>query len=98
MQDFQSFLSPAKINLFLHITGRRDDGYHNLQSVFTLLDFYDTIQLKLRNDEQVLRVQGNDNVPAADDLCVRAARALQGATGCKLGVIALPAQLYMHSQ
>lgn len=86
MQDFQPFLSPAKINLFLHITGQRSDGYHNLQSVFSLLDFYDTIHLKTRDDEQMLRTQGNENVPIADDLCVRAARALQAATGCKLGV------------
>ena len=86
MHNFQPFLSPAKINLFLHITGQRDDGYHNLQSVFSLLDFYDTIHLKIRDDEQVLRVEGNDSVPAADDLCVRAARALQAATNCTFGV------------
>ena len=49
MHDFQPFLAPAKINLFLHITGQRADGYHELQTIFRLLDFYDTIYLKPTN-------------------------------------------------
>lgn len=85
MQDFQTFLAPAKINLFLHITGRRADGYHTLQSVFQLLDFYDTIHLKATNSGQITRLNILDNVPESQDLCVRAAQALQLATGCKQG-------------
>jgi 4-diphosphocytidyl-2-C-methyl-D-erythritol kinase len=86
MQNFQAFLAPAKINLFLHITGRRADGYHTLQSVFQLLDFYDTIYLKPRQDSQIKRVKDIANVPESQDLCVRAAIALQQATGCMQGV------------
>ncbi|MES2580008.1 MAG: 4-(cytidine 5'-diphospho)-2-C-methyl-D-erythritol kinase [Pseudomonadota bacterium] len=85
MQDFQTFLAPAKINLFLHITGRRADGYHTLQSVFQLLDFYDTIHLKAINSGQITRLNTLDNVPEPQDLCVRAAQALQLVTGCKQG-------------
>ena len=86
MQDFQTFLAPAKINLFLHITGQRADGYHTLQSVFQLLDFYDTIHLKPTQSGKIKRVNDITNVPASQDLCVRAAIALQQATGCKQGV------------
>ena len=83
--DFQPFLAPAKINLFLHITGQRADGYHTLQSVFQLLDFYDTIHLKPTQTGEIKRVNDIANVPASDDLCVRAALALQQVTGCKQG-------------
>jgi 4-diphosphocytidyl-2-C-methyl-D-erythritol kinase len=85
MQDFQTFLAPAKINLFLHITGRRADGYHTLQSAFQLLDFYDIIHLKTTNTGQIKRLSTLKNVPESQDLCVRAAQALQLATGCKQG-------------
>lgn len=85
MPDFQTFLAPAKINLFLHITGRRSDGYHTLQSVFQLLDFYDSIQIKPSNTGKIKRLNTLANVPESQDLCVRAALALQLATGCKLG-------------
>lgn len=81
-----TFLAPAKINLFLHITGRRADGYHTLQSVFQLLDFHDTLHLSVRQDGQIVRQSELANVPAEQDLCVRAARALQQATQCTLGV------------
>ena len=84
--DFQPFLAPAKINLFLHITGQRADGYHTLQSVFQLLDFYDTIHLKPTQTGKISRVNDIANVPANDDLCVRAALAIQQATGCTQGV------------
>jgi 4-diphosphocytidyl-2-C-methyl-D-erythritol kinase len=84
--DFQPFLAPAKINLFLHITGRRADGYHSLQSVFQLLDFYDTIHLKPTQNGQIKRVNEIDGVPASHCLCALAANALKIATGCKLGV------------
>lgn len=85
MQDFQTFLAPAKINLFLHITGRRADGYHTLQSVFQLLDFYDSIHIKANHTGQIKRLNALLNVPESKDLCVRAALALQLATGCKQG-------------
>jgi 4-diphosphocytidyl-2-C-methyl-D-erythritol kinase len=77
--------APAKLNLFLHIVGRRADGYHLLQTVFQLLDWGDTIRLRVREDGVIARVAGLENVAAEDDLVVRAARALQAATGCKLG-------------
>ena len=86
MQDFQSFLAPAKINLFLHITGQRADGYHLLQTVFQLLDLYDTIKLKPTSDGVVKRVNEVAGVPAEQDLCVRAAKLLQQHTQCPLGV------------
>ena len=77
--------APAKLNLFLHILGRRSDGYHLLQSVFMLIDWQDTIDLTLTEDGRITRSQeGADDLPA-DDLCTRAARALQQATGCRYG-------------
>ena len=86
MHDFQAFLAPAKINLFLHITGQRADGYHTLQSVFCLLDFYDAVYLKSTHIGQIKRVKDISNLPESHDLCMRAAIALQQATGCKPGV------------
>lgn len=85
MQDFQTFLAPAKINLFLHITGRRADGYHTLQSVFELLDFYDTIHIKPNHTGQISRVNVIQNVLENQDLTILAAIALQKATGCQQG-------------
>jgi 4-diphosphocytidyl-2-C-methyl-D-erythritol kinase len=85
-QGFQSFLAPAKINLFLHITGRKKDGYHTLQSVFQLLDYYDTLKLKPTETGEIIRINNIVGVPTTEDLCARAATALQQATGCKLGV------------
>ena len=85
MQDFQTFLAPAKINLFLHITGRRADGYHTLQSVFELLDFYDIIRIRANNSGEIKRVNAVANVPESQDLTIRAALALQKATGCQQG-------------
>jgi 4-diphosphocytidyl-2-C-methyl-D-erythritol kinase len=85
MHDFEAFLAPAKINLFLHITGQRDDGYHLLQTVFRLLDYYDTIYLKTTNNNKIKRVNDIAGVPEANDLCIRAAQLLQKHTGCQLG-------------
>lgn len=85
-QGFQAYLAPAKINLFLHITGQRADGYHLLQTVFRLLDFYDTIYLKPTTSKEIKRVNQVANVPEAQDLCVRAATLLQQHTQCRLGV------------
>jgi 4-diphosphocytidyl-2-C-methyl-D-erythritol kinase len=78
--------APAKLNLFLHITGRRPDGYHLLQSVFMLIDWCDRLSFERRDDGVIERQDlGTARLPA-DDLCVKAARALQSATGCPLGV------------
>jgi 4-diphosphocytidyl-2-C-methyl-D-erythritol kinase len=82
-------LAPAKLNLFLHITGRRADGYHLLQSVFMLIDWCDTLHFELRHDGIISRTDlGTSTADAlpADDLTVRAARALQAAAGTSLGV------------
>jgi len=86
MQDLQSFPAPAKINLFLHITGRRTDGYHLLQTVFQLLDFGDTIYLKPNNSGHIKRTSDIVGVSEQDDLCVRAARLLQEYSNCSMGV------------
>ena len=68
--------APAKLNLFLHITGRREDGYHQLQSVFQFLDYGDELTFKLRSDAEVLRTSDLPGVPSAQDLVVRAAKLL----------------------
>lgn len=87
MQALYDLSAPAKLNLFLHITGRRADGYHLLQSAFVLIDWADTIDLELRSDGVISREDASPgNALPADDLCVRAARALQTASGTKLGV------------
>ena len=84
--------APAKLNLFLHIVGRRPDGYHLLQSVFVLIDWCDTLHFERRHDG---RLQRHDLGPALppDDLSLRAARALQQASGTSLG-----ADLSVHKQ
>ncbi len=81
----QAFFAPAKINLFLHVVGRRADGFHLLQSVFRLLDFGDTIHIAVRHDGVIRRTHDVPGVPEAQDLAVRAARLLQEFTGCRLG-------------
>jgi 4-diphosphocytidyl-2-C-methyl-D-erythritol kinase len=77
--------APAKLNLFLHVVGKRPDGYHLLESVFVLLDWADTLDLTLRTDGQLRRHDLGPALPA-DDLCLKAARALQQASGTSLGV------------
>ena len=82
--------APAKLNLFLHITGRRADGYHALQTVFQLLDWGDSVRLRLRDDSVIRRVPSSGSasdygVAEADDLTIRAARLLQTETNCALG-------------
>jgi len=78
--------APAKLNLFLHITGQREDGYHLLQTVFQFLDYADTISLTLREDSHIVRVSDLAGVPAEDDLVVKAAKLLQKHCGSHLGV------------
>jgi 4-diphosphocytidyl-2-C-methyl-D-erythritol kinase len=77
--------APAKLNLFLHVTGRRPDGYHELQTLFQLVDLCDTLAIAEREDGRIERLGGLPDVPAEQDLAVRAARALQAATGTRLG-------------
>ncbi|MFA5684743.1 MAG: 4-(cytidine 5'-diphospho)-2-C-methyl-D-erythritol kinase [Lysobacteraceae bacterium] len=77
--------APAKLNLFLRIVGRREDGYHLLQTVFQLLDRGDELALRVRPDGVIQRHVGLADLPPAQDLAVRAAQALQRATGCRLG-------------
>ena len=73
--------APAKLNLFLHITGRKEDGYHLLQTVFQLLDYFDEISLKLTNNGEITRATESDahinNISYEKDLCVRAAKLIQ---------------------
>ncbi|CAG4894434.1 4-(cytidine 5'-diphospho)-2-C-methyl-D-erythritol kinase [Paraburkholderia saeva] len=79
-------LAPAKLNLFLHINGRRPDGYHALQTVFQLLDWGDTLHFTLRNDGRITRTTEIADVPAEHDLTVRAATLLKTYTGTGAGV------------
>lgn len=77
--------APAKLNLYLHVVGRRADGYHLLQSVFTLIDWADQLHLERRDDGQIRRHDLGVALPD-EDLCLKAARALQTASGTSLGV------------
>jgi 4-diphosphocytidyl-2-C-methyl-D-erythritol kinase len=79
------FSAPAKLNLMLHVVGRRPDGYHELQTVFQLVDLRDRITIQVRDDGVINRGSGPAGVAEADDLAVRAARALQAASGTRLG-------------
>ncbi len=79
-------LAPAKLNLFLHITGRRDDGYHLLQTVFQFLDYADEIELSAREDGEIKRLSGLEAVSAEDDLVVKAASLLKQYTQTSYGV------------
>jgi len=76
--------APAKLNLFLHVVGRRPDGYHLLQSVFQLIDWCDTLHFERRSDGRLQRHDLGPTLPA-DDLSLRAARTLQQASGTALG-------------
>ena len=84
MRALYDLPAPAKINLFLHVVGRRDDGYHLLQSVFMLIDWCDTLHFELRQDGQLRRHDLTASLPA-DDLCLRAAHALQREAGVTHG-------------
>ncbi|MBS0452176.1 MAG: 4-(cytidine 5'-diphospho)-2-C-methyl-D-erythritol kinase [Proteobacteria bacterium] len=84
MKAIYDLPAPAKLNLFLHITGRRADGYHLLQSVFMLIDWCDTLHVELRTDGKLSREDLTTELPA-DDLVLRAARALQALAPAGLG-------------
>ncbi len=79
------FPAPAKLNLFLHVVGRREDGYHLLQTAFRFIDFGDDLSFTVRDDGAIRRVTALPGVTAEQDLSIRAARALQSASGCRLG-------------
>jgi 4-diphosphocytidyl-2-C-methyl-D-erythritol kinase len=83
--DTSVWPAPAKLNLFLHILGRRPDGYHELQTCFQFVDLQDEISIRVRDDAVINRLVEIAGVSEESDLCVRAARALQAASGCALG-------------
>ena len=85
MKSLYDIAAPAKLNLFLHITGRRSDGYHLMQSVFMLIDWCDTLHFELRADGRISREDLGAALPA-DDLVVRAARALKAASATDQGI------------
>jgi 4-diphosphocytidyl-2-C-methyl-D-erythritol kinase len=84
MRSLHNVLAPAKLNLFLHITGQRDDGYHLLQSVFMLIDWCDTLHFDLRDDGVIERKDVTVALPP-NDLIMRAAESLQRASGTHWG-------------
>lgn len=77
--------APAKLNLFLHVLGRRPDGYHELQTCFQIIDLCDQLSFRVRADGELVRVSGAPGVAPAEDLVLRAAHALRDAAGCRLG-------------
>ena len=81
-----TFPAPAKLNLFLHVTGRRQDGYHLLQTVFRFLDFSDQLSFSVRADGIIKLLNPIAGVPEDKDLCVRAAKLLKQKTGAPQGV------------
>ena len=78
--------APAKVNLFLHVVGRRGDGYHLIESLFALIDLADTVMLTFDDNGSVARTNDVDGVPAEEDLAIRAAHSLRQATGTRHGV------------
>lgn len=86
MTETLELLSPAKLNLFLHITGRRADGYHNLQTLFQLLDYGDTLRFTPRTDGEITLSPAIPGVAFEDNLIIKAVRSLQKYTGVTLGV------------
>jgi 4-diphosphocytidyl-2-C-methyl-D-erythritol kinase len=87
MTDFPvlSWPAPAKINLFLHVTGRRQDGFHAIQTLFQLLDWGDEVQIRPTRSPVIWRAPADYGVEESQDLVVRAARLLQAETGCRQG-------------
>ncbi len=97
MKAMYELAAPAKLNLFLHVIGRRPDGYHLLESAFMLIDWCDLLHINLRADGKISREDLGAPLPA-DDLTLRAARALQNATGTNLGAhIALDKRIPMQA-
>ncbi len=86
LRELRCVPAPAKINWFLHVTGRRADGYHELQTIFQLIDLCDELDFVLERDHQILHCNPIAGVDPDKDLVIRAARLLQAATGCQSGV------------
>ncbi len=82
----QTWPAPAKLNLFLHITAQRKDGYHELQTLFQFLDYSDELSFELRDDGEIHRVTDIPSVAEEEDLIIRAAKLLQQHSHCSLGV------------
>ncbi|HZP94311.1 MAG TPA: 4-(cytidine 5'-diphospho)-2-C-methyl-D-erythritol kinase [Burkholderiales bacterium] len=82
---FEWFAAPGKLNLFLHVVGRRPDGYHLLQTVFRFIDYGDEVGVCVRDDGMIRRAHDVPGVPERADLCVRAAVLLKSETGCRFG-------------
>ncbi|MGG7055278.1 4-(cytidine 5'-diphospho)-2-C-methyl-D-erythritol kinase [Nitrosomonas sp. ANs5] len=80
-----TFPAPAKLNLFLHVIGRREDGYHLLQTVFRFIDYADQLTFTVRDDGLIQLTNPMPGLPDQDNLCVRAAKLLQERSGCSLG-------------
>ena len=89
----QIWPAPAKLNLFLHVTGRRPDGYHTLQTVFQFLDLADELRIEVTADGDIRRARPLAGVAEEQDLCVRAARLLQAESACRQG-----ANIHLHKR
>ena len=89
----QTFPAPAKLNLFLHVVGRRADGYHLLQTAFRFIDFSDQLAFKVRSDGIIKMMSPVMDLPEVDNLCTRAAKLLRDRSGKTLGV-----EIYLHKQ
>lgn len=85
MNRTHTFPAPAKLNLMLRVVGRREDGYHLLQTVIRFIDYGDTLSFRVREDGVIARTGEMTGIPADTDLAVRAARRLQAVTGTRLG-------------
>ena len=81
-----TYQSPAKVNLFLHVISQREDGYHNLQTIFQLLDYGDELNFNIRNDGQINRTHGNENIPLDNDLIIQSAKKLKKIASSNYGV------------
>ena len=81
-----TYQSPAKVNLFLHIISQREDGYHNLQTIFQLLDYGDELNFNIRHDGQINRTNGNENIPLDNDLIIQSAKKLKKIASSNYGV------------
>lgn len=89
----QAFPAPAKLNLFLHVIGRRADGYHLLQTAFRFIDFSDQLAFAVRDDGVIKMMNSSAGLSESDNLCTRAARLLQNRSGKTLGV-----EIYLHKR
>jgi len=77
--------APAKLNLFLHITGRKENGYHNLQTLFQMLDYGDRLEIESNNTGKIELSSNEKSIPNKENLILRAAKALQNYSACECG-------------